>query len=493
MHRALPLLALAASLHAAVIRGTVAENSTGNALAGALVALQPIGTSAAAPAATRANDSGNFEFAQVPAGAYIVKASRRGFLSLEYGQRQWNSAGTPVNLTDDSVVFLNIRLHRPGAVTGVVRDENDVGMAGHEVIAYRYTQPPQLTTRAKSDDRGVYRLSGLEPGTYLVRTTGSAGADASYIPTFSKQTLRVEDAQQVRVYLDEDAKGVDVHPEQGRLFTLEGSVSPADGYSLTVTLASDIGRRVVNAPVFSFSGLPQGAYEIYAEGRSPGDRLPPKGAWVQINLTRDLKDFVIPMQDLRETQFDFTPRQAGRSSSVSVIARRKDLAGAGDAQLLKIASGRATIAPGRWEMIAIPPEGSYVSQFSPASRDKPRPDGWNEVAIQSYTFVRIAISGSASALHGVVRAAGETVEGAPVFLEAWDPETRRRLIELRTTRTDPPGSYTFTGLAPGTYRLMSSFEYLAPDSAAIDLALPHTLKIEPHADLALDLDLFGLR
>jgi Carboxypeptidase regulatory-like domain len=165
----------------------------------------------------------------------------------------------------------------------------------------------------------------------------------------------------------------------------------------------------------------------------------------------------------------------------------------GDPRLLQLTDNRAPIPPGRWDLLAVPPDGYYVSQFSGSGRDRPRPDGWNEVAIQSYSFVRIAISGGGGALHGVVKAGGEPVEGAPVFLEAWDPDNRKRLLELRTTRTDSSGRYVFTGLAPGTYRVMSSFEYLAPDPASIDLASPHTVQAEAHSDLAMDLDLYGLR
>jgi hypothetical protein len=92
-----------------------------------------------------------------------------------------------------------------------------------------------------------------------------------------------------------------------------------------------------------------------------------------------------------------------------------------------------------------------------------------------------------------VKVSGEPAVGAPVFLEAWNPDTRKRLTELRFTRTGIDGSYRIESLAPGTYRMLATFEYLAPDSAAMDLAGAQTVNIEGHADLQLDLDLYGGR
>src|SRR4051794_27073259 len=90
-----PLLTLVAGsvLHAAVIRGVVVENLAGKPLGRTTVRLDPIGGTPASGKTVRANSLGLFEFNALPAGAYIVTASREGFLPLEYGQKRWNSAG----------------------------------------------------------------------------------------------------------------------------------------------------------------------------------------------------------------------------------------------------------------------------------------------------------------------------------------------------------------------------------------------------------------
>ena len=488
------LLLLAATLpgRAAVIRGSVVENMTGYLLSRALVTVQLIGGASDEALSARTTESGGFEFGKLPAGAYIVRASRRGFLPMEYGQRQWNSAGTPVILGKDSDAFLNIRLSRYGAITGTVRDDNEVGIPDQDVAAYTNTEPPHYVTRGRSDDRGVFRIAGLEPGSYLVRTTGNEDLEQSYLPTFSRQTLRVAEARPVQVYLDDETRDADVHPIKGTLFNLSGAVGPLpdqQDFSVTVTLASELGRRVSDGPAFRFVGLAPGPYQIYVEARenAPGTRF--LGGYAEFRLDRNMNNYGVLLNAVRETQFNI---QGGMAE---IAIRRKDLSGIGPPQEIQLsATSRAAIPPGRWEILAIPPAGYYVSRFLPAGRNgNSRPDGWNEVLLQRFESVTIGVSGGASMLHGIVKTSGAPAGGAPVFLEGWDPVEQKRLIDLRETRADLRGNYRFDGVAPGSYRVVSTFEYLFPDSKAMDLAGARPVEIPAHTDVQTDLELYGGR
>jgi len=246
---------------AAVIRGTIVENRSGKPLSRTQVVLTPIAGTPGGEQSVRTNRLGGFEFHSLASGAYLVKASRLGFLPMEYGQKQWNSAGQPIFLKDDEASFLSIRLMRYGSVNGTVMDENDVGIPGQDVIAYRNLQPPQPATRGKSDERGIYRIPGLEPGTYLVRTTGNFDEDMAYVPTFSQETQRVEEARIVTVLLDEDSARLDVRPAAGKLYNISGAVVP-DDRPVTVTLAGEMGRQTTEGPYFRFTSLPPGPYEL---------------------------------------------------------------------------------------------------------------------------------------------------------------------------------------------------------------------------------------
>ncbi len=485
-------------LGAAVIRGNVVENQTGKPLARAAVTLQPVQGTAGGAQAIRTDSYGAFTFSSLAAGAYVVRVSKAGFLPMEYGQKRWNSAGTPIALTQDAAAVVTIRLPRYGAITGTVLDENDVGLERHQVAAFRDSQPPQLVARAISDDRGVYRVSGLEPGTYLVRTAAAQNDGIDYLPTFSKETLRADEAQRVSVAIEEESSSVDVRPAPGKLFTLSGVVEGSIPGGVTLTLASEMGRQTVQGPgpelAFEFKALAPGSYELYAE--LPGD--PPRnvlaqGAYTPIILSSDT-NLRLPMGPVRETRFEFSPPLTDLKAA-QLWARRVDLAGAFAAAVVPLADSHATLFPGRWEIRLLPPPGFYVSGFSTGmapSEANSHPEAWNEITVGNFNRVKFSLTGGGSSVHGIIRTSGDAVAGAPVYLEAYDLASRRRVADLQTTRTDLGGAYRFDGLAPGVYRVLATFEYQAPDAAAMEQAGARQIRVEARSDLQLDLDLYTL-
>ena len=74
------LLLSSAAAQAAVIHGLVVEKSTGYSVANAAVTLQPLPPAGQASTTVRSNESGRFEFGNLARGAYLIKASRRGFM-----------------------------------------------------------------------------------------------------------------------------------------------------------------------------------------------------------------------------------------------------------------------------------------------------------------------------------------------------------------------------------------------------------------------------
>ena len=177
-----------------------------------VVTLQPVQGTPGGALTVRTDNYGAFALSSLAAGAYTVRVSKVGFLPTEYGQKRWNAAGTPIALTADGSAVAAFRLPRYGAIKGTVVDENDVGLVAHRVAAYRDSQPPVLVTSTLSDDRGVYRLSGLDPGTYFVRTGAVQNEGVDYLPTFAKETLRVEEAHMVAVAVDEESASVNGRP-----------------------------------------------------------------------------------------------------------------------------------------------------------------------------------------------------------------------------------------------------------------------------------------
>jgi hypothetical protein len=499
MRRLVLCLALAAAaLPAAVIRGTVVENQSSKPLSRVTISLEPVSGTPAKPLTTRTDRYGAFEFDSLPAGAYLIKASRRGFRPTSYGQKNWNAAARPLAVATEASAVLTLRLPRYGAIEGTVLDENDVGVPQQAVVAYRATEPPQLASRGISDDRGIYRIPGLDPGTYLVRTAGNRDEDVQYFPTFSRESLRADEARTIEVSLDEDTRNMDVRPIVGRLVSLSGTViTMPPNLPSNVTLVSDTGRQTVPGPTFQFNTLPPGNYELYAEAPENATlHAVYQAAYLQLQLDRDRLGLPLQLEPVRESRVELAP-QPGNLASGQLLVRRKDYAGVGAVQMAPLTTDRALLPPGRWELMLNPPPGFYVSGFSsPTARPSAanlRPDGWNEVFLNGFGLLQFTLSGGPGSVHGMVTAAGDAVAGAPVYLEAYDPVSRKRLTDLHSARTDLRGMYRFDGLAPGLYRVLATFEYDAPDSATLDLAGARTVQIEARSDLQMELDLYGER
>lgn len=482
-----------AALHSAVIKGTVVENQTGHLVARATVTLEAVSGAAAQRRATRTNSYGYFEFTALPADSYLLTASRTGFAPAQYGQKHWKSAGLPIEIAQDETSTLVIRLPHYGAVTGTVLDENDIGMPEFDVLAYRNTRPPQLAARAKSDDRGVFRISGLEPGIYVVRSGGKQYDEIGYLPTFARETQVLDQTYPVQVDMDRDVARADVRPIAGRLFTLRVEAVtfpafPSEPLPVTMTLVSELGRETVQGGSHIFGPMPAGFYELFSQ--APLERRPGlQGDYRKIYLGgEDRIRFVL--REEPELRFSFEGSQVD-PVSIQVLVRRKDLAGTGPIEVLKLTNNRAHLASGSWQLALQPNHGFYAASFRGPGYEAPsdlRADGWNDIQVgRGSPAVTFYLSSRPCAVHGTVTSAGKPVAGIPVFLEPSDLDPLRRIAETFVARTGLDGQYRFTGLAPGNYRLLSSFEYQTADSAIMSTPAARQIKLEAAADPQQDL------
>ncbi len=379
-------LAWCTSLYPAVIRGTVMESSSGHPLAQSLVVAEPVAGTPAAIQSVRTNPDGQFEFTALPAGAYLLTASRRGFAPAQYGQKRWKGSGVPVVLQDSETAQLEIRLQRFGSITGTILDENGVGLAGHDVVAFRNSRPPVMVARAVTDDLGMYHLWGLEPGSYVVRTMGKEYDEGSYLPTFSRETARLEEAYATEVELDKENEQVEVQPFPGRLYSVAGRASVAPQMPVVVTLTSEMGSVSVTSDGrgnFRFPPLAPGSYELYAatQGGRPAAGI--NGAYQSILVYRERNDYRLSLEPLPELRVE-TMDNKGQpldSGSVQMWLRRKDLSGQGKSAPLRASQ---ILSPGRWELAVAPNPAYYASAFSGPKPERDaagRADGWNEIEL----------------------------------------------------------------------------------------------------------------
>src|ERR1035438_5097722 len=221
------------------------------------------------------------------------------------------------------------------------------------------------------------------------------------------------------------------------------------------------------------------------------------GTYQEISVDRDT-ELQVHVTSWRETEFRMQDEKGNRvdPDTAKITARRKDLDGGGRPEVLKLVNDRAALGPGRWEMSVVPPGGYYAVQLTGSygvpDAQSGRADGWNEVFLRDWGAITIKLSSHPASIHGVVSGPGhDPAPGAPVYLEAFDKGTQKRLGELRTTRPDLRGQYHFNGLAPGLYRILGTFEYEKPDSDTMEAAGARALTLSDATDTTQDLDLYA--
>lgn len=269
------------------IKGRVLDES-GQPLVGALVLARPAGRSG--PFATAGTDGeGNFQVRNLEQTAYQLTATAAGYVTVQTptrGRRQADYHKVGETLT--------IQMAKGGVITGRVTGQGGEPAIAAQVRAVRVRDgagnrlapsPPQR--RWLTDDRGVYRIYGLEPGAYLV---AAAGGDSTRVPSGSHNdsaftyypSATSDAAAEVSVGGGQETGGIDVRLLDARGYAVSGFVSgdipaasPPGGLSLSLTRLSNgvpetstsiYGDTGHNHNLFILYGVPDGEYELTARG-----------------------------------------------------------------------------------------------------------------------------------------------------------------------------------------------------------------------------------
>jgi 5-hydroxyisourate hydrolase-like protein (transthyretin family) len=166
------------------IQGVVLRGNTDLPAAGVHVAIYAAAENVVdKPIQTTATDgSGTFRLTGLAPGGYSIRFSREGYADSYLGERH-NNHGLFVRIVDvaagQTTQDIVMRLAPTGSVSGTVRDVRGMPVVGIPVRLSRSvfgddgTKEFQSSGMATSDDRGEYRIFGIESGRYYV----SAGAN----------------------------------------------------------------------------------------------------------------------------------------------------------------------------------------------------------------------------------------------------------------------------------------------------------------------------
>jgi len=442
------LCLLAQSVPAATVQGSVFDEETQNPLARTTVTLTPLPGTTAPVQSQLANERGQYSFTNVPPGWYLIRTSRIGYAIGEYGQSHPGLPGKPFQVTADDAgnsESHQIILRRQAAITGTVVDDNSIGIAGWPLNVYTARQPIRRIAQGTADDRGNFRIGELDPGTYIVRSGGGGLEDAStLVPSYYKYGTTVAAAEPVSVRLGETQAFVIIHTVEGCLFELTGELTAPDKRNVKLTLITDTGRRIVatSGGPFTATGVPPGLAALLAEG-------PGCAGYRQIMVDRNMFS--------RIDCAPISPPVITGDTEYQLIARRLDLDGPGPEGALPPGQ---SLTPGPLEFTVRPGPSHYLVSVQ-IDGDKSPPtaiDGWFALDLGNAPRLRITLSAKPASISGLVTSASQPVIGAPVFLQLVNPAAPELALQSWNARADAQGNFTFTGLAPGTYRLMSSYD-----------------------------------
>jgi Carboxypeptidase regulatory-like domain len=139
------------------------------------------------------DDQGRYALTALPAGRFTLSASKIGHLNVSYGQRVPGSGrpGTPIQLGDGQRLTINLQIPRGGVISGTILDEHGDAVPGTQVRAFRYSMQSGVRTLQSAggdatDDRGIYRIYGLQLGDYLICATPRTPAPAGPSPAIDR-------------------------------------------------------------------------------------------------------------------------------------------------------------------------------------------------------------------------------------------------------------------------------------------------------------------
>ena len=321
--RIIPLLILAFGIQApapepaGAIRGRITDAGTGAPIAGAVVTLQP---ESGNQAAVRADENGLYAFTNLASGTYRVSAEPPEFRATYvyasfYDSSRPKDRGAIVLQTGEVRSRVDIELARSVAISGRVVDEWGQPVAGVSVGASaRFPARAMFPGRA-TDDRGIFRVFGLEPGRYFVCTNPGPGqrqqmlgppARSRSLPTCFPSATAERDALRIQVGRT-DVDGVEIQVVRRRTFKVSGTVVSAPGAPLlraSVSLlewseTSSGSRGVSLAPDgrFDLDGLLPREYVVAAEVRESDDmRYATARAHARVTVgSEDVDGLVLPL------------------------------------------------------------------------------------------------------------------------------------------------------------------------------------------------------
>jgi len=303
---------------------------------------------------------GQYEFTDLPAGAYTLSARKSRYLPRTFGQDDTaDRGGRLVLATDERRDSADITLPRTSAVAGQLTDEYGDPIEGVSIRLQRIrfvsgrrrlVEVPGASN-SRTDDQGRYRIFGLQPGSYIVAAYAGqlvlGQPDAADIPgyatTYFPGTANPSELGLIPVPASQDLDGVNFSLSRTPTAAVSGVARNSAGEPITGGLLLSSSRRsaaVATTPVgariqpdgsFEFPNVAPGQYVVQAyKGRV---RSSMEGEFAALGVTvngTNVKDLLVQTSPgstiAGRITFDGAWAPAARNFELSAVPADADLA-----------------------------------------------------------------------------------------------------------------------------------------------------------------------
>lgn len=198
--------------------------------------------------ATTSDAEGKFIFEDVEPGAYLLYGQHPGYIESSYGTKKAGSSSAVLNLTPSlHVRDIEFKLTLRTIISGRVLDDEGDPVPRGTVDVLRYSYPNgrrqlSLFTQTRADEDGVYKISNVLPGSYLlaadparlsfyepVHKNGPRGDPAKpeeeLVTTYFPGVTDEASATTIEVVVGRDMLGTDLHLRKSQVFRIKGRLS----------------------------------------------------------------------------------------------------------------------------------------------------------------------------------------------------------------------------------------------------------------------------
>jgi carboxypeptidase family protein len=481
------------------------------------------------------NESGRFEFDQVPPGKYSLEGANRGFLTAAYEQHEQFSTAI-VTGTEFDTTNLVLRLTPMASIEGKVVDEAGDPVRQARVTLFRENNEMGFgriapVNRGSTNDLGTFEFVPLAPGKYYVAVSarpwyavhpvnlsgdpsGNAmppidrSLDVAYPTTYSGGATEADGAVPIEVN-GGDHSEVEIH------------ISPVPSLRIVFHVPEGEGQRGFAQPSLEKRVFDGAEYNLSGETRCMGNGVcemtgVPAGTYI-VRMPRpgsQQTSFATSEIDLRADGQELDASKGEPEGSLKLTIQMPQQEGIPKAMRIMLldkqnrnrtfqevdANGQATIEnlpAGKYSIVIYSPGKPYSVVKTSSEAGETVGHDVNLPAGGALAVTAVLAAGSAD-IEGFVKRGGKAASGVMVVLIPKESSTREELF--RRDQSDSDGSFSLRNVIPGEYALVAiedawGFDWSKPgqlaryaqrgqairvsDSVQTAIHLPEAIEVQP--------------